>query len=259
MTDIQEKAEANGDICNLCQNVLTIKITPIRGQGCYCNQQMCESCFKLFIDTSLDSESDSSESDSSDATKHRCVMGCGILYKSRDYLIADWTELSRLDKLYGNIECPENCGFNGSRKDYLKDHQSDCTECENCNIKVPKSKHTVQCLLCKEEYPICKHTAHVKILCKGPRCPKCRILIYLHNKEKCMGCGKIVKDCISHYKKCPLSTSSGKSIKRCLGKKCSKCDLAHFPSAINQCLSNISLMEKLGLETPYSKAIKEKK
>ncbi|TXG79903.1 MAG: hypothetical protein E6R13_09185 [Spirochaetes bacterium] len=255
--DIQEKAKKNGDLCDLCHNVLNIKITPIRGIGCHCKQQMCESCFKSYLETTPDSELDSSM-DYEESLKN-CIMGCRIRYKNNNYLIADWTELSRLDELYGDIECPEGCDFKGSRKDYIKVHKSNCNECINCSKRGPHYQHQLTCLLCKETYPLCRHRKHIESECEAQRCEKCNILIRLHEKDKCKECGQIISDCESHYKTCVFSTKSGKSIEKCLKKyTCSKCGLAHFRDATSQCLSNISLMEKLGLETPYSLAIKKK-
>jgi len=251
----REKAEQNGDICNLCHNILSIKVTPIRGDGCYCKQQMCQFCYESF--ESISPENSSSDSEDSDIN-HNCVMGCGVSYNG-GYIIAHWVELSRLDDLYGDIECPYECGYIGSRKDYIKQHKKSCMQCSRCGTRVLKLNHEITCILCKEIHLVCEHKKHLADNCTAERCKTCDVLINLHKKDICAECGTKIIDCESHYRECMFTTKTGKSIAKYLIKsECHRCGLVHFKMATNTCMVNISLMKKLGIETPYSKAIKER-
>jgi len=195
MVDI---ARQNGDICMICLDVVKIKVNPARGNNCLCRQMACLHCLR-----------DSLKLNSSNPIVGKCLLGCGVKFKSGQtpYEIVDSVELGRLDTLYGNIRCPRDCVWSGTRVNYQKAHQNDCSmitvKCNHCYKYDTVYAHKAECIACKQKYPKCYKEYHESIDCNGPRCVDCNILEALHESKVC-ACSKVVKPCSIYYVECPL-------------------------------------------------------
>lgn len=259
---IIDLAKENGDTCMICYKAIGIMVTPNR--SCECRQLACLHCFRDYLGLNQ-------EPHRIDKTLQKCMLKCGKPYRgSPPYTVADLVDLGKLDRAYGTIGCPRDCGWIGSRCEFQKKHKHECKQirgpCKICGSIVIPAEHTVKCEGCNIEYLKCDMESHISV-CTAPR-GLCGNLLSKHDKVKCAGCQADVHVCSrcttdSHSASCvlmiPVREMEFKALYITLDEAkltdqvCDRCGLVKGIGHIEMCITFIHMMEKMGIETPYSK------
>jgi hypothetical protein len=247
------------DSCLICLQHLNIPVLP--AQTCTCEQIVCMYCFASYF--KINEKNPNREI-------YTCLLRCGKTYKNLSgddsYTRLPRSELSRLDKLYGNIKCQYCDEWEGTRIDFLK-HEEKCEKiawvCNLCKEKTTKNKHIIECIGCKDKFNSCELKNHQRFKCIGTRCEHCEILIDLHKTSACKYCRKMVPICPSfgiekHYSKCVARIDLRGEIFDIhdITKVCHRCGLVYLNDSHNShCATFIDMMKKLGKETPYANSL----
>ncbi len=201
-------------------------------------------------------------------------MGCEKPFRGRPpYTVADAVDLGKLDREYGTIGCPRECGWIGSRCDFQKKHRHECKRirgpCKICGAIVVPAEHSAKCDGCHIEYPLCDPDGHLSV-CTAPR-GLCGDLLSTHTKRACSGCRTMIDTCLvctmdAHSRDCilmipvPEQEYKVRYITLDEAKRteniCTRCGLAKGAGHDGMCITFIHMMERMDMMTPYAEAKK---